>query len=130
MKLSLAASLANNLRSLRDRILALFRSTNASPQGDAASCREPSPCVQRHLWRGTPTPIPQTSSSPSAAPRRTPRLASLFPCLYNANYPHPVGIPHTCNDFLIRPHLRHYGVRIRKRKASTLALLAMKGAAA
>ena len=38
--------------------------------------------------------------------RRTRLLASVFPCMYHAGHDHPVGKPHTCNDFLLGPRSR------------------------
>lgn len=35
--------------------------------------------------------------------RRSKVMASLFPCLYRRSHPHPVGMRHTCNSFLIGP---------------------------
>lgn len=35
--------------------------------------------------------------------RRSPAMASLFPCLYHKHHLHPVGMPHTCNSFLLGP---------------------------
>lgn len=35
--------------------------------------------------------------------RRSPVMASLFPCFYNKGHGHPVGRPHTCNSFLLGP---------------------------
>lgn len=54
--------------------------------------------------------------------RRSRRFASLFPCLYNANHPHPVGTRHTCNDFLIKPRRRRTGGTRLSRPASRLLL--------
>ena len=36
--------------------------------------------------------------------RRSPVMASLFPCLYRNTHEHPVGRPHTCNSFLLAPN--------------------------
>lgn len=44
--------------------------------------------------------------SPSATSediRRSPIMASMFPCFYNKHHPHPVGKKHTCNSFLLGP---------------------------
>lgn len=65
----------------------------------------------------------QPAFSPSEQVRRSKRFASLFPCLYNANHPHPVGQRHTCNDFLImpRPASRRRAGRRAARPASMIS---------
>lgn len=48
--------------------------------------------------------------------RRSPVMASLFPCLYNKTHGHQVGRPHTCNSFLLAPNT--FKVKGANRKSS------------
>ena len=56
------------------------------------------------------------TSGSSEAIRRSPVMASLFPCLYNKTHGHPVGRPHTCNSFLLAPNT--FKVKGANRKSS------------
>lgn len=72
----------------------------------------------------------QAGLAPSAsdeAVRKSPVMASLFPCFHNKKHPHPTGKPHTCNSFLLGPsdYTRREGVKI---GAHTLIVSHWKGA--